>query len=276
MEPLRGAGHPGFVADRPVAMIGDPFGEREHVLSLQGVFADHAELERYVSDGWERMQVVLGLLTGLQRKGVRRVLELGSNPYIMTVLMQGRLDVELELANYFADGRDSTTSLHCAELGGRRVEFPFRHFNIEQDRFPYADHSFDCVLFCEILEHLLVSPDRAVAEMARVLRPGGHLIVSTPNATRLTNLYFLALGESIWEGYSDHGAYGRHNREFTLVEVCDLIGRHGFDVAHAEARSVQHLARRFRYIQWLRPTIWNAHLFVVGRLGSADLSQGTG
>ena len=255
-------------------MIGDPFDERERVLGLHGVFADHASLERYVADGWERMQVVLGLLTGLQRKGVRRVLELGSNPYIMTVLMQGRLDVDLELANYFADGLETMTSTHRAELNGQRIEFAFRHFNVEQDTFPYADHSFDCVLFCEVLEHLLVSPDRAVAEMVRVLRPGGYLIVSTPNATRLTNLYFLALGESIWEGYSEHGAYGRHNREFTLVEVCDLLGRHGFAVVHAEARSIQHLARRFRYVQWLRPAIWNAHLFVVGRKPSADLADG--
>lgn len=248
------------------AMIGDPFAEREHVLSLRGVFTDHTKLERYVSDGWERMQVVLGLLTRLQRNGVRRVLELGSNPYIMAILMRRRLDLELELANFFADGLSATESMHVAELDGQRVEFSFRRFNIEQDRFPYADHSFDCVLFCEILEHLLLSPDRAVAEMARVLRPGGYVVVSTPNATRLTNLYFLALGESIWEGYSDNGAYGRHNREFTLVEVCDLLGRHGFEVDHAEARSIQHLARRFRYVQWLRPTIWNAHLFVVGRL----------
>ena len=259
-----------------MALIGDPFDEREHLLSLIGVFADHATLERYVSDGWERMQVVLGLLTGLRRKGVRRVLELGSNPYLMTVLMKRRLNVETELANYFGEGLDATSSTHRAELNGQRVEFPFRHFNIEEDTFPYADHSFDCVLFCEILEHLLVSPDRAVAEMARVLRPGGYLIVSTPNATRLTNLYFLALGESIWEGYSDHGAYGRHNREFTLVEVCDLLGRHGFEVAHAEARNIQHLARRFRYIQWLRPAIWNAHLFVVGRMPSGDLPHEQG
>ena len=113
---------------------------------------------------------------------------------------------------------------------------------------------------------LLLNPDRAVAEIARVLRPGGYLIVSTPNATRLSNLYFLALGENIWEGYSEHGAYGRHNREFTLTEVCDLLGRNGFEVDHAEARNIELLAKRFRYFQWLRPTVWNAHLFVVGRM----------
>lgn len=249
-------------------MIGDPCNKREQVLRLRGVFSDQARLERYVSDGWERIQVVLGLLTNLHRQGVRRVLELGANPYIMTLLIRQLLDVELELVNFFGDDTEAIESTHVAELNGERVEFPFRHFNVERDPFPYPDDSFDCVLFCEVLEHLLLSPDRVVAEIARVLRPGGYVIVSTPNATRLTNLYFLALGQSIWEGYSKHGAYGRHNREFTLSEVRDLLGRNRFAVTHGEARSIQHLARRFRYVQWMRPSIWNAHLFVVGRLPS--------
>ena len=221
-----------------MAMIGDPHTEREQVLRLRGVFTDQAKLERYVSDGWERIQVVLGLLTDLLRQGGRRVLELGANPYIMTLLIRQRLDVELELVNFFGDDTDTIESTHVAELNGERVDFRFRHFNVERDLFPYPNDTFDCVLFCEVLEHLLLSADRVVAEIARVLRPGGHVIVSTPNATRLTNLYFLALGQSIWEGYSEHGAYGRHNREFTLAEVRDLLGRHGFAVTHAEARSV--------------------------------------
>ena len=249
-------------------MIGDPCNKREQVLRLRGVFSDQARLERYVSDGWERIQVVLGLLTDLHRQGVRRVLELGANPYIMTLLIRQLLDVELELVNFFGDDTEAIESTHVAELNGERVEFPFHHFNVERDPFPYPDDSFDCVLFCEVLEHLLLSPDRVVAEIARVLRPGGYVIVSTPNATRLTNLYFLALGQSIWEGYSKHCAYGRHNREFTLSEVRDLLGRNRFAVTHGEARSIQHLARRFRYVQWMRPSIWNAHLFVVGRLPS--------
>ena len=251
-----------------MAMIGDPYSERERVLRLRGVFADPAKLERYVFDGWERIQVVVGLLTDLHRQGARRVLELGANPYIMTLLIRQRLDVDLQLVNFFGDDTGATESTQVAELDGEPVDFRFRHFNIERDPFPYPDDSFDCVLFCEVLEHLLLNADRAVAEIARILRPGGHVIVSTPNATRVTNLYFLALGQSIWDGYSEHGAYGRHNREFTLSEVRDLLGRHQFAVTHAEARSIQHLARRFRYVQWMRPSTWYAHLFVVGRLPS--------
>jgi len=241
------------------------------------VFKDRAEHDLYLADGWKRIQVVLQILSELRQKGVRRVLELGSNPYLMTILMQRRFDFKLDLANYFADRLDTTESVHVAELDGKRIEFPFRHFNIEQDVFPYPDRSFDCVLFCEILEHLLVNPDHAVAEMARIVRPGGYLVVSTPNATRLTNLFFLAMGRNIWDWYSANGPYGRHNREFTLAEVRSLLDRHGFDVAHADVQNIQPLARRFTYLQKLRPSVWYEHLFVVGeQRGEADTLEAVG
>jgi SAM-dependent methyltransferase len=152
-----------------------------------------------------------------------------------------------------------------AEAGRERLEFAFAHFNIETDRFPYEDGQFDCVLFCEILEHLLLDPGHAVAEMARIVRPGGFLVVTTPNVARLANLYFLALGRNIYDGYSANGPYGRHNREYTLAEVTSLLAGHGFETWRSEVRNIQPLARRFTWLQWLRPTVWYEHLFVVGR-----------
>ncbi|PYQ73935.1 MAG: hypothetical protein DMG01_21680, partial [Acidobacteria bacterium] len=68
-----------------------------------------------------------------------------------------------------------------------------------------------------------------------------------------------------WEWYSDNGPYGRHNREFTVIEVQDLLKRHGFEIYRSEVRNLQRLARRYTWLQWLRPTVWNEHLFVVGR-----------
>lgn len=44
---------------------------------------------------------------------------------------------------------------------------------------PFADGSFDTVLLFEVLEHL-AQPERSLAEIQRVLRPGGVLLASVP------------------------------------------------------------------------------------------------
>jgi 2-polyprenyl-3-methyl-5-hydroxy-6-metoxy-1,4-benzoquinol methylase len=45
---------------------------------------------------------------------------------------------------------------------------------------PLQDNSFDCVLLSEVVEHL-EAPQISIREASRVLRPGGRLLVTTPN-----------------------------------------------------------------------------------------------
>ncbi len=63
--------------------------------------------------------------------------------------------------------------------------------DIEQP-LPFPDADFDAVVAGELLEHVRF-PDNVVAEVARVLRPGGVFVGSVPNAYRLrSRLSFLA------------------------------------------------------------------------------------
>jgi SAM-dependent methyltransferase len=52
------------------------------------------------------------------------------------------------------------------------------------ERLPFADASFDVVVFSEVIEHLL-RPELAVWEISRVLRPGGVLVTTTNNASEV-------------------------------------------------------------------------------------------
>lgn len=49
------------------------------------------------------------------------------------------------------------------------------------DALPFADESFDAVVSTQVLEHLEY-PERCVTEMARVLKPGGRLLLTAPMA----------------------------------------------------------------------------------------------
>ncbi len=61
-------------------------------------------------------------------------------------------------------------------------------------KIPYRDGSFDYVCFLEAIEHT-ENPYNAVRELSRVLRPGGILILSTPNYLNIERrLKFLVTG----------------------------------------------------------------------------------
>jgi SAM-dependent methyltransferase len=46
-------------------------------------------------------------------------------------------------------------------------------------RFPFEDQKFDSVLCNQVLEHVF-TPDTFVGELARVVKPGGHLLLTVP------------------------------------------------------------------------------------------------
>ena len=49
---------------------------------------------------------------------------------------------------------------------------------------PYGDAAFDLVVLCEVAEHLPTEIP-VISEIGRILAPGGHLVLSTPNVARL-------------------------------------------------------------------------------------------
>jgi SAM-dependent methyltransferase len=65
-----------------------------------------------------------------------------------------------------------------------------------EEPLPFQDASFDVVVAGELIEHLR-DPDRLVAEVRRVLRPGGTFAGSVPNFFRLRNRVAMLFGRPL-------------------------------------------------------------------------------
>ena len=79
----------------------------------------------------------------------------------------------------------------CADINGERSDYVYADM---AQALPFGDDEFDAALCLEGLEHL-IDPVQLLRELARVTKPGGTLIVSTPNVMSFfSRLQFLFTG----------------------------------------------------------------------------------
>ncbi|MCU1330559.1 MAG: glycosyl transferase, group 1 [Bryobacterales bacterium] len=178
---------------------------------------------------------------------------------------------------YGPEGR--TDHKHLVSEDGTVFECEVDHFDAEKHVYPYADESFDTVLCCELIEHLFEDPMFMMSEINRILKPGGHLVMTTPNAGSLRAVSAILLGyhPAFFPAYirprkEGEEAEARHNREYVPMEIQHLLTDSGFELVrletgefleklHPELAWVTHLLQRYKLSHDLR----GDGIYAVGR-----------
>ena len=205
------------------------------------------EMAEYARYSAGRLLAAARSLVGLPQRA--RVLEIGANPYFLTVLMRQvrpgldwictNFDPALEEAGRFEAVVEHTGS-------GESFAVSWHQVNVETQELPFEDAGFDAVVYCEVLEHLYQDPAASLTRIHRVLAPGAALPLTTPNPASAPNVVRLLRRQSVGDPISGHGIYGRHRREYAACELAELLDRSGFEVLSASTveTSNARVARR--------------------------------
>lgn len=132
-------------------------------------------------------------------------------------------------------------------------------------KIPFADNMFDLVISSATIEHV-ISPDRFLKEMRRILRPGGILLVSTPNLSFWLNriLFFVGLYPLFLEASTElKVGYGRcskffsskqlvgHIHVFNLPALIELLRYQKFSIEHVWGNTVDFVTPRSKMLTWI-------------------------
>lgn len=261
-------------------MTPPPVSERDkdsiarYLLSFSWDFRNEVVHKVLIDGGLPLWRQVLRLVPNPKERG--RLLELGSPPFHITLMLQKFRNYDLSLTGYASDGRPEIRQTVTSPDYAEQHDFVCTCFNAEQDTFPYPDNTFDVVTWCEVIEHLTENPVHTLAEIHRVLKPGGALVLSTPNASRADSIVNFLLGRNIYDPYHLGSPLkgSRHSREYTLAELKELLEGCGYSVDRAQDIDIYPPEGRKRAaFRWLLENVvarvtkgnYRFHLFVRAR-----------
>ncbi|MDD4351999.1 MAG: class I SAM-dependent methyltransferase [Candidatus Gracilibacteria bacterium] len=210
----------------------------DNILAVSFPDLEKNEQQAYLKDHSKRILYTFNKILEQSLPDGAKVLDLGAKPYLLAYFVK-----KFSKLNYIGVGYSikelageaakeafyeklpvEQTTLNL----GEEISFPMWQLNIERAREPFADNSIDLIVCTETVEHLVQDPNFLISEIYRILKPGGKLIFSVPNAIYWGRILKLALGKNIDDPYSIHGPYGRHNRNYTKQEVLNMMRRNNF------------------------------------------------
>lgn len=204
---------------------------RQQMDTIEALLKDHD----LWNEGYDRMHLLryASTLTNLQETIApaelrdARILAVGEQGAIPLLLRQ-LLGAQRVDANSTGDNaRDLTLQ---SKTSGETVHLAIADVNVEAETWPYADATYDLIVCFEMLEHLERDPAFFALEAHRVLKEGGRLVLTTPNASSFKSLMAIVRGEDPLL-FSLYG-YGTisHAHEYSRAQLHALFTTSGFTV----------------------------------------------
>ncbi|HWF60298.1 MAG TPA: methyltransferase domain-containing protein [Nitrospira sp.] len=131
--------------------------------------------------------------------------------------------------------RDVQADIHAVNLDPTGGQFQSKGYS---EKVPLPDNSVQLVFALEIIEHL-TSPFHLLSEAYRILGSGGHVVLTTPNVTRIGNVFKLLIGRTPNDrlappGYDNPDDEWRpHAREYAMHELAEMLHQTGFNIAES-------------------------------------------
>lgn len=147
--------------------------------------------------------------------------------------------------------------------------------DVETMDLPFEPASFDAVLCGDLIEHLR-DPQAFLARVRPLLRPGGRLVLTTPNVANWTVRLSLLFGRF---RYTERGILDRnHTYLFTRKTLRECLQAAGYRIAEFDftvpvpVLNTPHVEAVAHAIGRLRPSLF-AFQFVVAAVPAAGLTE---
>jgi 2-polyprenyl-3-methyl-5-hydroxy-6-metoxy-1,4-benzoquinol methylase len=177
------------------------------------------------------------VLSALSQRGVTAGNLLDCGAYF------GNFSLMCASEGYQVDALDSYKGYEQALSGVTNLLYNSGIKVIDFDEVGYDLHqihsqTYDIVLCMGVIEHIPHTPRLLLESLNRVLKPGGLLVIDTPNLAYLYNRQKLARGESIFcpisLQYFTELPFEGHHREYTLAEVKWMLEQIGHTNIYTE------------------------------------------
>jgi predicted SAM-dependent methyltransferase len=195
------------------------------------------DIKQYLNVHSSRYEYLLSVVKNVRKEFPDNIEIMDIGPSVFTMMLE---------KNFKDDDIYSLGLEHEQSRGGHlpdNVQLDsekFFNFNLNdsQDKEKWIQLPYcDIVIMAEVLEHLYTAPTLVLTFIASFIKPGGYLVIQTPNAASLKNRLFLLAGKNPYEMIRENADNPGHFREYTAKELTEIAEKTSFTVCLLSCKS---------------------------------------